>query len=450
MKKLIITILFILALSACAAALISCSPSDVYSQLAEDGYTVKVTFDAGGAVINDTQDVTIVEMYSASAVTFGSDGDAGIRILAPDDPRRGADGIFKLAKSDTENYYFTTGWYTERTPRTDAQGNALDAYGEPVAVSGREQGYVYSGRWDFERDRLDPSVTEFTLYAAWIPFFNYEFYAEGESGEYELIGSANKIDLNVPEWNERTGKLNMNDISPIDGKTFSAAYLDAEKTLPLTDKIDGDAEFVDVERGISTRSTVKIYTTWQDGVWQRIYSPDQLTGALAVDPNGNYLICNDLDMSGAFWPASISSGEFCGTISGGGHTVSNISLTQNNYNDVKGGLFGSIGDGALIENVSFSDVSYTLLTGSRTVGASFGLLCGSISDGARLDGVTVSGEIVISDDCCFGAVYNLGLVSGGGNVDGIDPSGIQCIPENADSDIVIDIDEKNGRIIISH
>lgn len=264
MRKKIIRMLSAILLVALATSLVACGNANIYDDLGKDGYTVKVRYDAGGAVVNETQNVTIVEVFNENdKVTVG--GKTGIRILAPDDPIRGAEGVFKLAKTDGENNFFQAGWYTKRTPRVDANGNALDAYGVPTAESKREQGYVYEGKWDFEKDLIDPATLEngeLTLYAAWVPFFTYEFYSQTENGSFEKIGSVKKLTLLVPTWNERSEKYDMNDFPRMDGKVFAHAYLDGEMTEEITANVDGRQKLTDYEKGIAKETTVKVYITW--------------------------------------------------------------------------------------------------------------------------------------------------------------------------------------------
>ena len=265
MKKRLLTTIITVILAVFAVSMTACGNTDVYGGLKEDGYDVKVRFDACGGVVNDTQNVTIVEVFSSDeSVTLN--GKTGVRLLDPTDPIRG-DGVFKLAKNDEKYRYFQAGWYRERTLRTDAQGNALDSFGELVSVSGREQGYVYSGKWDFDNDLVtsaDLTDGEITLYAAWIPFFNYEFYSADESGELSLIGSVRKLTLEYPKWNDRKQEYNMKDFPSLEGKVFAGAYLDEAMTREITENFDGREFFVDYEKGIVESDTVKIYVKWTD------------------------------------------------------------------------------------------------------------------------------------------------------------------------------------------
>ena len=103
------------------------------------------------------------------------DGYVEIPLITPDDEARGNDA-FKVSKSGQ----FLAGWYAECSENgKDEDGNTLYTYGE---------------KWDFEDDTLEVVVDKeyssenpvITLYAAWVPMFEIEFY---EFGSEELIGS---------------------------------------------------------------------------------------------------------------------------------------------------------------------------------------------------------------------------------------------------------------------
>ena len=263
MKNKMIRIFAAIALIATAMSLAACTNGNIYDKLADDGYTVKVRFDASGAFVNNTQNVTIVEVFNEDDVVTNSAGKTGIALLVPDDPIRG-DGVFKLSKTDGVNNYFQIGWYKERTPLVDESGNPLDVFGVLVSESGREQAYTYSGKWDFDKDVIDPASLEngeMTLYAAWAPYFTYEFYSQNEEGVFEKIGAKQKITLEIPTTSS-TGKISMKDFPKADGKVFAAAYLDEALTQEISANLDGRTLFVDAEKGIATANVIKVYITW--------------------------------------------------------------------------------------------------------------------------------------------------------------------------------------------
>ena len=349
-KRLIMTISVAL-LIALSMSLAACGVKDVYKDLAQDGYSVKVRFEPCGAIVNETQNVTIVEVYNKDDIVTVN-GKSGIKLLAPDDQRRG-DAVFKLAMNDGENNYFSPGWYRERTLRVNEKGEPLDAYGVPTAVSGREQGYVYSGRWDFDSDVVDPDALEngeFTLYSAWIPFFTYEIYNVDESAECELIKKVNKLDFTFPEWNERTGKIKMNDMPKVSGKTFLSAYSDIAMTDAFDGVIDGDSAFVDLERGIATNTTVKVYTEWLDGDYIKIFNAEQFVEEIADDPDGKFILGRDIYLHDVEnWNGILSDVTFNGVICGQGNVVySDAPYTVTGIEDI----FGAVGEDAVVVDLT--------------------------------------------------------------------------------------------------
>lgn len=415
-----------------------------YDSLEQDGYNVSVRFDANGGVFAGTNDVYIVDVYSTENGVAGSDGTVGFYLLSPDDPIR-SEGAFSVSKSG----YFLAGWYTDRQPRVDENGNPLDEYGVPTSESGREQGYTYSGLWNFETDLLtvdadgeySADTTVATLYAAWIPYFSYDFYAlDAESGETLFLESVSAIDMDIPQWNESTGKLDLKKFPERDNMTFDAAYLDAEQTLPLTEKIIGTASFVDYSTGTTATESVEIYTTWLEGNWFMIYTAQQFYNNSRLD--GNYLICADLDFADFVWSPTLVKGKFSGKIYGNGYTFSNLTVVQADNSQVYGGLFGTLESGCVIQDLTLENVSFTIEAGSRMQGGTFGLLAGSISSQAVLENVNVSGCLYISDSCYPQSDYTIGLLCGSGSTEGVSYS-IECKHAQDDSAIDISVDEND-------
>lgn len=416
-----------------------------YQSLDEQGYTVSVRFDANGGVFAGTNDVTVVDVFNPENESVNANGETEFRLLSPDDPLR-KERAFSISRTG----YFLAGWYTERTLRTDENGAPADEYGVPTAESGRPQGYTYAGRWDFATDvaakKIDGTESSetpiLTLYAAWIPYFDYEFYTE--TGD--PLGSLSLIDLETPAWDESTGKLNLKRFPDRDGMTLDGAFLDAACTLPMTDALRGTA-YVDYETGTTKTESVSIYTKWLTGDWFRIYTPKQLLQNAKL--GGHYVLCADLDFSDAVWPPLFATGKFTGSIIGNGHKISNVSVTQADASKTAGGLFGQIDASATLTDVCFENISYTVKAGSRMQGASFGLLAGSVADGATLEGITLTGILYISESCYPQSDYRIGLVTGIGSVNGIDDSGITCRPlEEGTERISVELGE-NGAVILT-
>lgn len=433
-------LLAVLALTACAG-----NWGTPYPSLDEKGYTVSVRFDANGGVFAGTNDVTVVDVFRPDDAATNAAGEKEFPLLSPDDPLR-KEGAFSISR----NGYFLAGWYTERTLRTSDGGAPLDEYGVPTATSGRIQGYTYKNRWNFDTDvlslKLDGTESSetpvLTLYAAWIPYVNYEFYTE--SGE--ALGAAQLIDLDVPAWDEGTGKLDLKRFPGRDGMTLDAVYLDSTLETPFTEKILGTS-FVDYETGTTSCESVKLYTTWLNGDWFKIYTAKQFFQNSRL--SGNYILCADLDFSDTVWAPALTTGKFTGSIVGNGHTISNVTVVQADASRTSGGLFGAIDEGASITDVTFDGISYTIGAGSRMQGASFGLLAGSISNSATLDGVSVSGTLLVSEECYPQSDYQIGLVAGSGAPESIPTSGITCRPaEEGTERISIEV-EADGSVTVT-
>ena len=221
-------LLLLTAAIAVLCILTGCSQWELpFEGMDEEGYTVSVRFDPCGGAFAGTENFQIIDVFNLEDAKDSS-GNYSFSLLSPDDSRRG-DTAFSVSK----NGCFFAGWYKECTPRTDSAGNPLDSYGNPTSESGIEQGYIYSGRWDFESDTLTVSASEaeklssetpyMTLYAAWIPYFNFEFYVQNSQSSFELFESEQMISLGIPTWDLESGKLNYNGFPEIDGKTFEGA-----------------------------------------------------------------------------------------------------------------------------------------------------------------------------------------------------------------------------------
>lgn len=267
MRRSLIIKLFAIMLAVLAASMTACG-SSLYDELADEGYSVKVIFDPSGAWAGNGQNsrdgVTFIELYDPDNVITNSRGETGIPLLAPNDPARGKMTINLTMTDESSNVCYNVGWYTHRELRVDENGEPLDAYGVPTSQSKRKQGYVFSGRWDFENDVVTDEMLndngEFTLYAAMVPCFRYEFYEKNESGEFVIISEASRYNktLTVPF------DYNLTSIFEKKGKVCVGAYLDEALTEELTKSYDGSKYYVDFETGTLTQTVIKIYLVWEE------------------------------------------------------------------------------------------------------------------------------------------------------------------------------------------
>ena len=181
--------------------------------------------------------------------------------------------------------------------------------------------------------------------------------------------------------------------------------------------------------------TVKIYTTWIDGEWFRISTPEQLRSSAKA--SGCYLITADIDMTGYVWPSAFG-GNFNGKFVSEGEnnfTISGIT-GANATSKSTGAIFGNIGDKAEFKNISFENAAYTI-NGSVRSDASFALFCVSADSSAVFENVTVTGKLLFStlittDFKPYLSTYSIGIASASGNIEGIDASGVSCEFENPD------------------
>lgn len=380
-----------------------------------DSYNFSVKYDANGGTFTTNTSV-IVDSYDLSQVKKNNQGMAQIVLLSPDDSARGNNAFAAV-----RNGYFLAGWYSERTQvGTDAEGNPL---------------YTYSGKWDFAKDVLtaDPNGSytaaepELTLYAAWIPMFRVEYYVLGEETllDAENYNPTYDGQFTMPQWDEKTGTIKMNDFPKRDGYTFVGAYLDAQGTTPITSATFDHSGVINYENATAENPVMKIYLDWKAGNWYRIYTAEQFVDNASLD--ACYEIMADLDFTNEIWPTALMHGNFTGTIEGNGHTFSNINFAQTSNNKRNSGLFGSLNEGAVIKDLTFRNVTFTIKGGARMAGAAFGLLAGTITDGGVLQNVQILESTLKIDSGCYFSTddYTIGLICGMGS-SLIDPSGITC------------------------
>ena len=377
-----------------------------YEKNNSENYSVSVKYDANGGTFTTNTSV-IVDSFKIEGMQENDEGKVEIALLSPDDSNRGNDA-FKA----TKNGYFLAGWYAQKT----------------------EDGY--SDKWDFEKDMLqvDPSKEYsadepvLTLYAAWIPLFEIEFYSldSGKLMESYSFDPTTVTDIKVPAWDEETGAIEMYHFPERKGYTFNKAFYDENGKEPLDTEVVTHPGLVDYETGVAENPVLKLYIEWMEGEWYHIYNTEQFVENASI--NGNYEIHADLDFADEIWPTSLMYGNFTGVIKGNGHTLKNIEFTQTNNSKVNAGLFGYLTETASISDVTFENVTFTLKKGTRVVGTSYGLLAGTISDAAKLSNVKILGSKLQIDTSCYFGVddYSIGLVCGMGNASAVATADITC------------------------
>ena len=414
MKNRIRSVLFLCLLLGALLFISGCSgaktPYDVND--AED-FNVSVRFDANGGTFT-TNVTVIVDSFNVGTLDKDGDGTAQIALIAPDDPQRGSGNSFAPVSND----HFLLGWYAERTP-----------------VEGGE-GYTYSKKWDFEKDRLEVSSTEehtasepvMTLYAVWAPLFQIEIFDLGTDELLDTISYDPTLgDIKVPSWDLDKGIVDMGKFPQKKGHTFNGAFYDKEGTAVVdTESVVHTAQ-IDHSTGTVTDATMKLYVDWLEGEWYHIYTAKQFRDNASL--SGNYIIHEDLDFSDEIWPTALMHGNFTGSVQGNGHVFRNIEAKQTNNSKNYAGLFGNVTDKARFQDVTFDNVTYTIEAGSRVVGTNFGLFAGHISEAAVVEDVTITNSVLQIDSGIYftpDSDYIIGLVCAMGAQDAIDHSGITC------------------------
>lgn len=485
-KKIIIGLSLGLA-AALSLGLAACAqPDTTIKDLLRKGYNVIVEYDVGDGLVASRDEMSLKDFYRYEDI------ERGIKLIAPGDPNRGGS-----AESSTvsRSGYFLIGWYGTRDLRVDEEGKAVDENGELCSESKLDQGYTYGARWEFGEDLLTTAdVTEttiegytaytITLYAAWSPNFTYALYRESanEAGEKAWVqyGSANKPtkadSIPVPAWSEETGGIAYGNIPAYyvapqseerneEGAIVKPAvkeqhysmtglYADPALTQPYADndlETTYAAEIVhtgstDIETGTSTGTVVRLYTTWREGLWYHIYNAKSFSERMVESSGkGNFFIEQDFSFVStteegkeqiADWGASNMT--FTGMLDGQNHTVTGIHTKQAG-SSVAGGVFASIGGDAVIKDITFADVDFTLTEGTRLLEGYYGLLAGTISaaatDSVTLTNVAVSGTIHLGKliNSSNYTNYTIGLVCG--NV--VNNSAVAAI-SNENVNVVVD------------
>ena len=435
MKTKIKFILILISIAALSVFVSACSGNTAYDKYFEKGYSIVVTFDGNGGKFVGKEGNQIVDLYNPSSYQADESGKVHISLVEPTQRV-----ISNAPASLTMAGHFVAGWYTERTIVTNDQGQVLDAEGTPLKeVDGKysyEDGtpavpaYTYDGYWDFDADTIDYTLNsgkyELTLYACWIPYyeFNYYFKTEGAS-EWKLVETTafdyktsmakglKRETIWLPAYVD--GAMNYEHSYKVtdeegssktytyqfpkgaENTTFSKAYLDPEMTNEITTATYDHHGTLDLDAGKAENRVQNIYFTAIEGNYYKIDDAYQLM--MNVDFKGNYEITADLDFSVSPWPTAFLATEFNGKIystEGHNYKLKNVTATFISTTSEYGGLFGSLGDNAEIKNVTFENVTVDYAKcAQRLRTAYFGFFAGYIGDDATIENVTLTGELTM-------------------------------------------------------
>lgn len=404
----------------------SCNKSH-YEDVDDRGYRVSIKYDASGGEFATSSKI-MVDSYKIDNLPVNADGNKEIYLVDPASEEKGE------AKVVVANVGFAfIGWYEEREPVLNEQGQQLDVYGGIAAETNKQPAYIYKKKWDFNNQTVTiDSSKEYTsgeavktLYAGWIREFEFCFYDKetgkpitDDAGTRDLIYKFNPLlesnELVVPYWNTETGEIEMGKFPKVKGKTFLTAYYDKEGTNEITTNTAIHPGTYDPETFITENTSINIYLEFKDGDWRKVSKPSQI-----ANPSLCYELLNDIDYEGRAW--AFAHAEFNGKIYGNGYTIKNVAILQNGPIEDElvedyYGLFGRLGATAEIKNVTFDNITVLVNKGSTQEGVCIGVIAGEIDASAKLDGVTVtSSKLQLSQECYFKAKeINVGILCGSG------------------------------------
>ncbi len=465
MVKRVKIMLLLAGVAAACAGLAACQALTPPEHYENEGYVITVTYDPNGGEFQGRDGVTIMDMFRPSDYAADEDGNISIVPRDPTDPKRPS-GSSSDPITLTRTGYSLVGWYTERTMNTDGNGNPVDDWGNSLSVDGDNNYYyidesgahvasypsfTYSGLWNFGEDSVVYSgdgteKLELTLYAGWIPYFEFNYYYESD-GEWTQYGSttfdwkttyaedSTTADYNtlwVPEWNNGAmdyshsySNSSTYNFPRRDGYTFDAAYSDDERLNKITDTFV-HVGTVDYQTGTATNFRQNIYVDFLEGTRYRIETAEQLS--VNGDESGYYEILDDLDFENGkiSWPASLMAGNFTGRFEAAEQvTISNVLVTfaRTGASDTQGGLFGTVEEEAVISNISFENVTFDLATvRQRLRNTRFGVFSGEIVEGAQITNVSLTGATMRIGSVTLGDGFAINLVANG------DKSGLTYAP----------------------
>ena len=459
MKKKLSLTLLVGALSCLCLGAASCAEKTTVEEWQEKGYTISVSYNANGGSFLNRPGITVMDMFNPADYedTKDAEGAVHIKLTEPTNPQRPTSSSDSITLT-LQNHFFA-GWYQTRELKL-VNGSPVDANGR--ALTEQEDGtyvytdtltsekptvglpsYNYSGYWDFEQDTIaykeGDGKVEMTLYAGWVPYYEFHYYYQN-NGVWEQLTNVTSFDYKttnvegsktfdhdtiwLPQWKD--GAMNYEytyanknpfKFPKVTGKTFEKAYTDEACTQEIAETLEhhgvlllseGESKALVVENRIQN-----VYITLSEGEQYHIDTAEQLVKYANAD--GYYEINGDLEFNAeTAWPTAFSGGVFTGKMygkDGAKITMKNIVANYAVDRDY-GGLFGKVAKSAVIDNITFENVTVDFsFIGNRNHGAQFGLFAGVIEEGATVKNVAIDGLMRIgaignANDLAFHLVAN--------------------------------------------
>jgi uncharacterized repeat protein (TIGR02543 family) len=279
---------------------------------------------------------------------------------------------------------------TLETPTSSVNTNINFAYHpntyvlNPCELNGynlTRMGYVFTGwytdkscsessRWDFSSVI---NTERLTLYAGWKEAIKITYtvcYTDETGalvtlGQYDVLGG-DRFD----DWRNFAKKRS--------GYTPLGYYSDPECT------VEWDVSFT--HPGLDEDYDVPVYVDYMQGVWSFVDNLSELKDEISA--GRNVYLTGNIDCGGA----TLSLGNYSGELNGNGFTISNFKVEKSGKFTVTCALFTRLGDGAVIRDVSFTDVVYDVM--GVTKAFEFAALARTTDGAVTISGVTVSGNLI--------------------------------------------------------
>ena len=242
------------------------------------------------------------------------------------------------------------------------------------------------------------------------------------------------------------------------GTAFITCAFNNGKTFAY--RMQGAAEWKAGEEYIYTVSLAAAedpgYTVSEDGNTYEVYNAD---GLLAWNKavQGNLLLnctlTDDINLTGKEWtPIGIDyNHQYTGTFNGGGHTITGLTVTGS---DQYVGLFGHIGSGGTVKDVTLEEVKIESNNDMSAVGGVAGRSYGTLENcsvSGSVSGSGIAGGVVgyqsggFLTGCSSSATVNAGGVAGG--VAGLTDSGATLTACYATGDVTLESINSGGNFV---
>lgn len=197
------------------------------------------------------------------------------------------------------------------------------------------------------------------------------------------------------------------------------------------------------------------YTVSEDGRTYTVTSADGLLAwneAARNDLSINCTLTKDIDLTGIDWtPIGNYDNSYTGTFNGGGHTITGLTVTGS---DQYVGLFGHIGSGGTVKDVTLEEVKIESNNDMSAVGGVAGRSYGTLENcsvSGSVSGSGIAGGVVgyqsggFLTGCSSSATVNAGGVAGG--VAGLTDSGATLTACYATGDVTLESINSGGNFV---